>query len=100
MAFVINILLNFFTAFQQDIEWRFKLKEIAKAYIKSYFLFDMVSTLPNLITLENPDYYWLKMFRYIHFRKFLQFINIYAQKIFNRIGVNKQLSERIFYFIT
>lgn len=83
-----------------DIEWKDSLKDIAKAYAKSFLVFDLVSTLPTLITREDPKYYWFKLFRYVHFRKFLHLINNYLQKIFVKIGLSKQSIERIFYFIT
>ena len=50
VAFMINIALNFITAYQQDIIWKTELKDIAKTYLKSFFIFDIVSTLPCLIT--------------------------------------------------
>ncbi len=72
IAFALNILLNFFTAYQQDIEWKMALGDIAKAYIKSYFVFDVLSTFPCLFTLEEQRFYKLKLLRFVHFRKFLQ----------------------------
>ena len=76
------------------------LGDIAKAYLKSYFIFDVISTIPCLVTLEKQRYYQLKLFRFVHFRKFLQQINDLLQMIFNKIGLNKQVIERIFYFMT
>lgn len=96
--FAINILLNFFTAFQQDIEWKYSLKEIGKSYIKSFFVFDCLSTIPTLVTYEDPNYYRFKALRYVRFFGLLKHINDILQKIFNRMGLNKQLIERIFYF--
>lgn len=71
IAFAINILLNFITAYQQDIEWKFELKAIAKAYLKSFFLIDILSTIPTLITYEDISYYSFKLLRYAYFRKFI-----------------------------
>jgi hypothetical protein len=100
IAFAIHILLNFITAYQMDIEWKDSLKDIAKSYAKSFLIFDLISTLPTLITNEHPSYYWFKILRYVHFRKFLHLINHYLAKIFVKIGLSKQSIERIFYFIT
>jgi hypothetical protein len=72
-----------------DIEWKDSLKDIAKAYLKSFFIFDVISTLPTLITNQNPTYYWFKLVRYVHFRKFLHLINHYLQKVFVKIGIGK-----------
>jgi hypothetical protein len=98
VIFTINIVLNFFTAFQQDIEWKYNLKDIAKSYIKSFFVMDLLATIPGLVTFEDPDYYWVKAIRYIRFFGLLKHINDILQKIFNKMGLNKQLIERIFYF--
>ena len=40
------------------------------------------------------------MVRYVHFWSLLAFINFYLNKVFNKFGMNKQLIERVFYFIT
>lgn len=99
ICFSINIALNFITAYQQDIEWKFNLKDIAKAYIKSFFFFDVISTFPLLFTYDRR-YYALKILRYARFRGFINQINQLLYKLFNRIGLNKQVIERIFYFLS
>ena len=63
-------------------------------------MFDVLATLPSLVALEHPSYYWFKLFRYVHFRRLLSLINHCLSRVFNRLGLNKQVIERIFYFIT
>jgi hypothetical protein len=98
-AYFVNILLNFFTAFQQDIEWKTNLKDIAKAYLKSYFFFDLLSTVP-MITTWNEAYYPVKILRYSRFRGFINHINHLFNKLFNKLGLHKLIIERIFNFLS
>ena len=98
--FLINVILNFITAYQHDLEWITVPKDIAKKYLKSLFLFDIVSTLPCLIMRENSMSYWFKLLRFVHFGKFLQLMNMNLKRLFYKCGLDKQLIERIFYFIT
>lgn len=46
-----------------------KLRAIAVNYLTSFFIFDVISTIPNLINNESFDFYWLKLFRLIHFMR-------------------------------
>lgn len=89
VAFAIHILLTFFTAYQQDIEWIYSRKLITKAYLKSFFVFDVVATLPGLVTFESWLTYIFKIARFVHFRRLLRQINDSLSKIFNKIGLSK-----------
>lgn len=67
--FCLNIILTFFTAKQMDIEWKYDLKIIAKAY-SIFFVFDCLSTIPSLVTFYDDDYYYFKIARFVHFKGF------------------------------
>lgn len=69
--FTVDIVLNFFTAYYSDIDLRSKLSEIFIGYLKTYLLFDLACTIPSLITNELAVIYWLKIFRFVRFRRFL-----------------------------
>ena len=50
LSYMVHIALKFFTAYQLDVEWVTDIKQIAKTYVKSYFVIDLLSTLPSLVT--------------------------------------------------
>ena len=61
-----DIATEFFTSRMHKGKKITKLKSIAKAYIKSTFIFDILACLPGLITLErHTGLYYLKIFRYL-----------------------------------
>jgi len=49
ICYVINIVLNFVTAYQHDLEWIESPSEIAKTYMKSFFIVDVITTIPPMI---------------------------------------------------
>ena len=65
-----DIATEFFTSRMHKGKKITKLKSIAKAYIKSTFIFDILACLPGLITLErNTGLYFLKIFRYLQIKR-------------------------------
>ena len=60
--YFIDILLNFV---KRSHEHR-RLEEIAGNYLFKYFLFDVISTMPDLFNNESKQFYWLKIFRIVH----------------------------------
>lgn len=43
------------------------IKQISMHYLKSYFIFDVIATIPNMIFFnEGPHFYFLKVFRFVH----------------------------------
>lgn len=59
--FLIDIVVNFFTAFNEDVEVVTKFTRILWRYFSSYLLFDIVATLPTLVTYQMQDLYWFKL---------------------------------------
>ena len=50
-----------------------KIQTIAVNYLTSYFIFDVIGTLPNLIIFnEGFQYYYLKVFRLVHFMRLVK----------------------------
>jgi Ion transport protein len=49
ISFIFHILLNFITAYQHDLEWIVDPRSIALNYVRSLFIFDVISTLPALV---------------------------------------------------
>ena len=50
-----------------------ELNTIIKSYIQTYFIFDAVSTIPNMaIFNEGRQFYWLKVFRFVHLNRLHQ----------------------------
>jgi hypothetical protein len=50
-----------------------KIQTISVNYLTSYFLFDMIGTIPELIFFnEGLQYYFLKVFRLIHFMRLVK----------------------------
>lgn len=50
-----------------------KIQTISVNYLTSYFIFDVIGTIPNLIFFkEGFKYYYLKVFRLIHFMRLIK----------------------------
>jgi len=50
-----------------------KIQTISVNYLTSYFLFDVIGTIPNLIFFrEGFEFYYLKVFRLIHFMRLIK----------------------------
>ena len=53
---LINIVVSFCTPFTRDVDRVNRCGEIAEKYLKGAFFFDVLSTLPCVVTLYNDDY--------------------------------------------
>ena len=94
-VFLIDIILVFFTAAELDkridtsgteikqqrnpknksvfMRYEYNMKRIAKRYLLTYFIFDILTCLPTLLTYNNiPSLYYFKILR------FLQLPRVYA----------------------
>ena len=49
-----------------------KLETISVNYLTSYFIFDVIGTIPELVFGEGFEFYWLKVFRLIHFMRLVK----------------------------
>jgi len=95
---LVDIILKFITAFQQDIEWKTSLPLIAWNYIRSgSLLFDLLATLPGLITNQSQKYFWFKLFRLYHIRDIFSQITVWFTMIFHKAGLNKSVIDKVSY---
>jgi hypothetical protein len=69
IIYVFEIILNFV----KRTRALKKLQSISLNYLTSYFIFDVIGTIPNLVIFaEGFQYYWLKVFRLIHFMRLVK----------------------------
>ena len=63
ISWCIEILLSFFVASPNNRSF----KTISKAYLKGNFVFDVVATIPPMVTnQDNPSINLLKFLRFVH----------------------------------
>jgi hypothetical protein len=73
---IADIIINFITEKIRDVELIVYLKDSAIIYLKTYFLVDLVTILPNLIFWEDNVYvYSIKMLRFIRLKRFFTFFD-------------------------
>jgi hypothetical protein len=61
-----NMMMQFCTAKIKDDEVIRENSVIVKMYLKSYFIFDLMSCIPGLLTVENYEpFYYFKIVRFI-----------------------------------
>lgn len=73
--FFIDILAKFFQANGDNRTMR----SIVCYYFFTTFVFDVIATLPSLImSWDNLDLYWLKLFRLIHFAKITRPLELFC----------------------
>ena len=82
LVMAIDMILRFFTAFENDFEYVTDLKIIAIHYLSNRFIFDLIGTVPWLLTLElYPNLYYFKIFRYFQIERFFDQIQNLSHKI-------------------
>ena len=77
-VFLVQIVVSFITPYTREVEKVIRCSDIAEKYIKEKFIFDVLSTLPCVVTLYNPEYiqytYLTKILRVSHYLKFISII--------------------------
>ena len=69
ISWCIKIVLNFFVASETHRDY----KSIARNYLEGFFIFDMLSTFPPLLTLHQNSYINLLYFlRFVHIREMFE----------------------------
>ena len=66
VIFFLDMLLTFITGYYAGNEIVVDRKRIAFRYLKTFFLFDTISTLPSLFSGQNTRVYFLKLLRFVH----------------------------------
>lgn len=74
-----DVVLTFFTAFDNEGEYEYSLKKIALNYIFSYFVFDLLACFPSILVWESFDY------KFCYYLKALRFMQI--GRLFNQLGM-------------
>lgn len=63
---MIDVMLKFVTAQQNDVKLLVRARVIALNYLKTYFIIDFLSFFPSLVTVEEVDWvYYFKVLRFI-----------------------------------
>lgn len=87
-VWLIQIVVSFITPYTREVEKVIRCTDIAEKYIKDKFLFDVLSTLPCVVTLYDMRYidytYCTKILRVFHY---LRFISIIEHRIIESIVV-------------
>ena len=92
---IIDICVNFVSETVRDVEMVIYLKDAALLYLKSYFLIDVASILPNIIMLESSTAtYPLKLLRFIRIQRFFKFFQSLENLISNIFQDNNSWKER------
>eukprot|EP00347_Sterkiella_histriomuscorum_P006194 403353701 len=79
---LVNIIAQFFTAQQADSDVVDKLKDIARKYIFSFFIFDILSCLPGIISAERAHWpYYFKVLRYIQVWRLFEQMTLLTSKL-------------------
>jgi hypothetical protein len=86
IIYFIEICLNFVKRTRAHKE----LSTIGYNYLTGFFIFDVVSTLPELFMGEIFDYYYLKIFRIIHFTKLTLPLNLLLTCVLQKYSKKRQ----------
>jgi Ion transport protein len=82
MIFFIDITIDLFTAYYEDTQLITDLKQIWVKYLSSYFIFDILSILPGLITGESyHEIYYLKVLRYAQFTRLIDLFAVAINRV-------------------
>lgn len=82
---LLDIVMSFFKQTQTERE----LEVIAKHYLKGFFAFDFIGTVPELIMKEQAEYYFLKLARLIHIQKVTVMLDLILRIILKRYSKNR-----------
>jgi hypothetical protein len=86
IIYFIEICLNFVKRTRAHKE----LSTIGYNYLTGFFIFDVISTLPELFMGEIFDYYYLKIFRIIHFTKLTLPLNLLLTCVLQKYSKKRQ----------
>jgi hypothetical protein len=86
-----DIVVKFFTAYYYDVKLVTHPFRIAKRYFFSFFLFDIIATLPTMLSYQNESIYFLKMFRFVR----LAHIISPLLQVLDMIGIDKLLTRQL-----
>lgn len=101
LFFLIDILITLRTALNPEIKHRYKQCLIFQDYLKSYLVFDLLATIPHLITNEDRSVYFLKTARFARIKTLFELLFGILQYLQNKIMLNwsKKTVNNILSFI-
>lgn len=91
IIFVGDIIVKFFTAYYYDVKLVTHPFKIAKRYVLSFFLFDIISTFPTMLSYQNESVYFLKMLRFVR----LAHIISPLLQVIEMISIDKLLTRQL-----
>lgn len=91
IIFVADIVSKFFTAYYYDVKLVTHPFKIAKRYILTFFIFDIIATLPTLFSFQEDSVYFLKMFRVVR----LAHIVSPVHQVLDIINIDKMLKRQL-----
>jgi len=66
IIFILDIFVSFFTLYIEDVEIVTNYKKVIFHYIfQGPFIFDLIATIPTLVTYQLKQVYWFKLIRFI-----------------------------------
>ena len=80
ILFFIEILMNFV----KRTNINRTLDQISWKYLRGFFIFDVLATIPELFIGESLKFYWLKCFRLIHFMRLCDPLVLIMKYILNK----------------
>ena len=95
VVFLIDILVKFFVGYYNDVKLITSLFRIARRYLFTFLLFDVVSTLPSLLSYQNSSIYFLKLFRFARLAHIVSPITAIVEKL----SIDKMLQRQMKAFI-
>ena len=103
IVIIFDIIINFISETVKDVDIVIYLKDAAMIYLKSYFLTDLASIMPNIIAVETSTAtYPLKLLRFIRIKRFFKFFQLMetfvTQVLFNNDTTWKERGRRIVMF--
>jgi hypothetical protein len=94
ILFMVNICLTFIKVYKDEGPVR-DLGKIVWNYLTSNFVFDMVATLPGLITNQSPGWYLIKLIRFKDFPLAVRNLYDLLHSVLTLLGFRKTVVEKI-----
>ena len=86
---------NFFVGYYNDVKLITSLFRIARRYFFTFFLFDVIATLPSLCSYQESSIYFLKLLRFVR----LAHVVAPITAIVERLNIDKMLKRQMKAFI-
>ena len=95
----IDIMLNFITSFMRDGDWVKEIPELVKNYAQGLMVFDIMSTIPTLVSNQSNKLYLFKLIRFLQVRSVYGSISDMVRFFLTKFGLNKSNVEKLGYVV-